>query len=261
MIISFLDCSFPSLILIPSSSNISSPLEFRRDQDFFISSRIEFNCNKSFSFQIRWTISNGSNSVMVDPRLVILTMSELFVPSRTLSFGLYQLTLTLTLNVSSNLTRVSQSAYVRINPSGITANLLPLGTSMITRGSKDDLQLNPGLYSVDGDEDQFNAEVNPLSLFFDEWMNICRIGFTNIIVESLACQVFLLWTDHWFPWTISVVGILWILRVWTTEKVKKNENWSKTNRQLLSEWIVVDLCRWSSVIEIFVDYSQWIVSL
>ena len=157
------DCSSPSLILIPSSSNLSFPLQFRRDQDFFISSRIQFNCNKSFSLEMQWTISNGSNAVMVDPNVVILTTSELFVPSRTLSFGIYQLTLTMTRNVSSNLTRVSQSAYVRINPAGITANLVPLGTSMITRGSKEDLQLNPGLYSVDLDEEQFNAEVNPHS--------------------------------------------------------------------------------------------------
>ena len=163
LILSFLDCSFPSLILIPRSSNISFPLQFRRDQDFWLSSRIELNCNKSFSLEMQWTISNGSNDVMIDPNVVILTTSELFIPSRTLSFGLYQLTLTLTLNISSNLTTLSQSAFVRINPSGITINLVPLGTSLISRGSKDDLQLNPGLYSVDLDQEQFNASVNPSS--------------------------------------------------------------------------------------------------
>ena len=51
-----------------------------------------------------------------------------------------------------------------------------------------------------------------------------RIGFTTIIVESLACQVFLPWTVHWFPWMIPVVLILWILRVWTIEQVKENED-------------------------------------
>lgn len=51
------------------------------------------------------------------------------------------------------------SAYVRINPSGITANLIRLGTSMITRGHDQDLQLNPGLYSSDSDGYPFNASV------------------------------------------------------------------------------------------------------
>lgn len=104
---------------------------------------------------------------MVDPSVVLLTTSELFIPSRTLPFGVYQLTLTMTLNVSSNVTRLSRSAYVRINPAGITANLVPLGTSLITRGEEEDLQLNPGLYSVDLDEDQFNASVNPSHFLTD----------------------------------------------------------------------------------------------
>ena len=117
---------------------------------------------------MQWTISNGSTSVVIDSS-VITTSSELFVPSRTLAFGVYQLTLMVTLKTSSNMIRSSKSAYVRINPAGITANLVLLGTSMITRGSQQDLQLNPGLYSVDLDDDQFNASVNHshLSLFSD----------------------------------------------------------------------------------------------
>ena len=168
---SVVDCFSPSLILIPSSSNLSFPLQFRRDEDFFISSTIELNCNQSFAFQMQWTISNGSNSFIVDSS-ILTSSSELFLPSRTFPFGLYQLTLTMTWNHSSTPTRLSRSISVQINPAGITANLLPLGTSLITRGEEQDLQLNPGLYSVDGDEQQFNAEVNPSSLFFDEWMSV-----------------------------------------------------------------------------------------
>ncbi|CAF1380176.1 unnamed protein product, partial [Rotaria sordida] len=51
----------------------------------------------------------------------------------------------------------SSSAYVRITASGITANLVQLGTSMITRGSQQDLLFDPGTYSVDPDEDSFDA--------------------------------------------------------------------------------------------------------
>ena len=54
----------------------------------------------------------------------------------------------------------SASAYVKITPSGITANLVPYGTSMITRGHEQDLVLDPGLYSIDRDGNAFNASVS-----------------------------------------------------------------------------------------------------
>ena len=146
-------CFVRRLILIQSSSNVSSPLQFRRDQDFFISSITELNWKQLFLLEMEWTTPNASNYFMVDPSLVILTKSELFVPSRSLSFGVYQLTLMVTLNSSSNATKSSESTFVQINPAGITANLVPSGTSMITRGEQQDLQLNPGLYSVDENEE------------------------------------------------------------------------------------------------------------
>jgi hypothetical protein len=54
----------------------------------------------------------------------------------------------------------SASAYVRITPSGITANLVQYGTSMITRGHQQDLLLDPGTFSVDPDATTFNASVS-----------------------------------------------------------------------------------------------------
>jgi hypothetical protein len=160
------DCLSPSLILNPSSSNVSFPLQFRRDQDFSISSTIELNCNKSFRLGMEWTISNGSSSLLVNPSLVNLTTSELFLPPRTLPLGVYQLTLTITFNVSSNVTTSAKSTFVQINSAGVTANLVPLGTSQITRGEQQDLQFNPGLNSVDLDGDPFNASVNLPRLSF-----------------------------------------------------------------------------------------------
>ncbi|CAF3624741.1 unnamed protein product [Adineta steineri] len=53
--------------------------------------------------------------------------------------------------------KASSSAYVRITATGITANLVQLGTSMITRGDQQDLLLDPGTFSVDPDEDTFDA--------------------------------------------------------------------------------------------------------
>ena len=148
-------CSSPSLTVVPSSSSLCFPVQFRRDEAFLISSITDLNCNQSFQLGMKWTFCNGSNPVVVDSS-VFTQNSELFVPPRTFPFGVYQLTL----NVSSNVTK---SVHVQFNPSGITANLLPLRTSMITRGEEYDLHLNPGLYSLDLDEDQFNASVNPSS--------------------------------------------------------------------------------------------------
>ena len=54
----------------------------------------------------------------------------------------------------------TMSAHVKITPSGITANLVPYGTSMITRGHQQDLTLDPGTYSADIDGNVFNASVS-----------------------------------------------------------------------------------------------------
>ncbi|CAF4447184.1 unnamed protein product, partial [Adineta steineri] len=56
----------------------------------------------------------------------------------------------------SSLTSTS-SVYVQITPSGITANLIQYGTSMITRGTQQDLQFDPGTYSIDRDNNVLNA--------------------------------------------------------------------------------------------------------
>jgi hypothetical protein len=89
---------------------------------------------------------------------VLTTFSELYIPARTLAYGIYELELTVTMKASSNLIS-SLSAYVKITPSGITANLVQFGTSTITRGHQQNLTLDPGTFSVDPDGYEFNASV------------------------------------------------------------------------------------------------------
>ena len=155
------------LTLIPSTSNLSFPFQFRRNQDFFLSSKIEVNCNLSRSLSMKWTLKNCSSSgclssFALDSPMIVTTSTDFYVPSRTLPFGLFELTLMVTMiDLSSRFTS-SKSAYVRIIPSGLRANLVPLGTSMVTSGSGQDLNFNPGLYSVDLDEDHFNASVSSI---------------------------------------------------------------------------------------------------
>ena len=87
------------------------------------------------------------------------TFSELYVPPKTLPYGTFQLTLVITMSISTNLT-ASASIYVQINPSDIVVNLFQLGPSMVTTGYQQDLKLNPGMFSIDPDADIFNGNVS-----------------------------------------------------------------------------------------------------
>ena len=86
------------------------------------------------------------------------TASELYIPARVLDYGTYELKLTVIMSAAPQWWS-SVSAYVTINPSSITVNVLPYGTSIITHGHAQDLVLNPGTYSVDPDAVTFNASV------------------------------------------------------------------------------------------------------
>ena len=181
------------MTLIPSTSTFSAPLPFRRNQDFFISSNIELDCSASLSTTIQWTISicnsTCSSSFSFD-QSVKTTFSELYVPVRKLPLGIYQLTLTVSMSVSSSL-RSFASAYVRITPSNITANLIQLGTSMITSGYQQNLKLDPGTYSVDPDADQFNGSVSHTLIVISIFnLLIIRIGLIHIIVEFMDYSIF-----------------------------------------------------------------------
>jgi hypothetical protein len=94
----------------------------------------------------------------LDPT-VLTTFSELYIPARTLAYGIYKLDLTVTM-IKYPLLKTTVSVYVQITPSEITANLVQLGTSMITSGFETDLTLDPGSYSVDPDQNVFNATVS-----------------------------------------------------------------------------------------------------
>ena len=137
-------------------------MQFRRNQDFFISSYVQLKCTKSLETNTKWTIKNCTSSncsfqIQLD-QTVQTTSSELYIPAQTLPIGTYELTLTVTMIASPDLTS-SSSAYVRITSSGITANLVQYGTSMITSGYQQNLTMDPGLFSVDPDGNVLNASV------------------------------------------------------------------------------------------------------
>lgn len=147
-----------------SSSSLQSPTVFRRDEDFWIDSVIELNCTRASFTTIQWTItgcaSNCSLPITLDSA-VITTANLLDIPARTLSPGVYELKLTVTMDSSPNLTS-SAMTYVAIVPSGIRPNLIELGTLMISRGHQQSLLLNPGLHSRDSDGQSIHPRVSQL---------------------------------------------------------------------------------------------------
>ncbi len=143
---------------------------------------IQLNCDISLSTNIKWTIKNCTSTdcsfQIILSQKVITTFSELYIPARTLPYGVYELALTVIMTDAPSL-KTSSAAYVRITATGITANLVQLGTSMITRGDQQDLLLDPGSFSVDPDEDSFDPSVsidefrNSLLSFCTSEMEIC----------------------------------------------------------------------------------------
>ncbi|CAF1468493.1 unnamed protein product [Adineta ricciae] len=152
-------CSSPTVTVIPETSTLLSPIQYYRSEDFSITSIIKFNCNQSLSTKTQWKIkicySACSYEIQLDPA-VKTTFSELYIPKRTLPYGLYELNLTVTMMNISRLLRTSSVVYIQIISSDIIVNLIKYGTLMITQGFEEDLQLNPGKYSIDPDEETFN---------------------------------------------------------------------------------------------------------
>jgi hypothetical protein len=157
------ECAVPSVSLIPDSTSPGKPVLFRKSDSFHISSHIDVNCSISLSMHMEWTIkrcvSTCSTSILLYPSSLVTTNSELFIAARSLDYGLYELTLTVTMFVSSRL-NTSSSVYVQIDLSDMVANIFPLGTSSVTSSHNIDLVLDPGTHSMDPDSQTFNASVS-----------------------------------------------------------------------------------------------------
>lgn len=156
-------CYPPTITLIPCQSTLTSPISFPRSTGIVISSMIELNCDTSLPRILKWTIKNctsASCSFELDlGRKIPTTFSELYIPPRTLNYGIYELTLSVTMSDIPTLTS-SSTVYIRIIATGIIPNLIQLGTSMITRGHDQDLFFDPGTFSIDPDQDIFDASVS-----------------------------------------------------------------------------------------------------
>jgi len=157
-----LACFRPNITLFPASSDKENPLQIRRSQDFYISAVLKLKCADSLTIKTKWTIFNCTLNCSIQANIdssISTTFSEVFIPAKTLTYGLYQFNLTVSMSAMPHMDSLA-SAYVKINPSGITANLVKFGTSMVTSGEKQDLILDPGRHSIDPDDNTFNASVS-----------------------------------------------------------------------------------------------------
>ncbi len=128
---------------------------------------IKLNCNNSLRTTSKWIIINCTIncSKEISRDEIKTNYRELYIPSNILPYGIYQLILTVTMTLYPSLT-TTKSVFIQISPSGITANLVPLGTSMITIGYQQELKLDPGSHSLNPDGYAFDANVSlKLNLF------------------------------------------------------------------------------------------------
>ncbi|CAF3914703.1 unnamed protein product, partial [Adineta steineri] len=99
-------CYAPTITLVPGQSSLVSPLQYRKSQDFSITSMIQLDCSGSLSTITKWKITSCtsicSDQVQTDPTITT-TLSELYIPAKTLAYGIYQLTLNITMVDTPNL--------------------------------------------------------------------------------------------------------------------------------------------------------------
>jgi len=149
----FLDCPMPTIEIYPSSSY----LKFTRNQNVYISLATTYNCTVSIIPRSIWKIFKSSNQTESTPSFET-SENDLFIPARTLSFGIYKVELTATTPVDP--AKASFVTYIEICQSNIFIHFFPFQATTITHHYTEDLILNPGEYSFQINEISFHKEVN-----------------------------------------------------------------------------------------------------
>lgn len=156
-----LDCFAPSVKLIPSQSSLQSRIQYRKSQEFSISSIIMLNCSNSSSITTKWMIKNCSSfnctsQININENLIKTTLSELYIPSKILPYGIYEFMLTVSMTNLSQLKSFA-STYIEIISSDILINFNEYQSTMIKFGYQQNLIFNPGKYSINPDDEIFDA--------------------------------------------------------------------------------------------------------
>jgi hypothetical protein len=163
-----LDCLRAVISLVPYNPNITVPMKIKRSEDWSISSSLKLYCSKSLVTIEKWTVQACLNPLcsvqeQLNQSLPSTALGELYIPARTLKYGLYQMNLIVTMQAAPQWVS-SAITYVKIIPSPITVRLVQFGPAMITRGQQQILTLDPGRFSIDPDEANFSSNVNISSI-------------------------------------------------------------------------------------------------
>lgn len=152
------DCSPAKIELISKQSN-SVLIEYKFNENIFISSSIEFNCRELFSIKFQWIISN-STILNLNNENIRTTLNEIYIPSKILTIGIYEFKLMMIVNSSSSIFTSFQSILIKIIQSKkLIVSLIEFQTSKITLGINQQLLIEPGKYSFHDDGTQFIENV------------------------------------------------------------------------------------------------------
>ena len=123
------------------------PWRFRRHEHLYITSNIELICNYSSSVTSKWTIYNHSDGNRLNYSLNT-SEKDLFIPSQTLSSGLYKFELTITVTNDPSV-QSSVSVYIDISETTIHVQLIEMNTLILQHDYQEDLLFDPGQFSLD----------------------------------------------------------------------------------------------------------------
>ena len=159
-----LDCQNPTISIEKASSYFYEPTVYNRNELFSLKGRATIRCNISLENTKHWSLFRVDPSTGKDQSSLSLNdnptvdYGELVVQPNVLDFGLYRFNFKVTmLNTQNALFESEQDTFVSIVPSGIylsslAANKIPDGGRYeMTKGTEQDIQFNPFIYSYDID--------------------------------------------------------------------------------------------------------------
>lgn len=145
--------------------SLKYPLKYELNQDISLNSETEIDCQNSYALQRLWTIarcniSTNSCAIINLQSDIRLADSELIISAKRLSLGIYKIELTAQLITTSDTYVSSSTVYIQIIPSSLVYVFVTKSkTTVMTIGKNQDLLLEPGSYSVDGDGNNIKIDV------------------------------------------------------------------------------------------------------
>lgn len=177
----FLDHCPPIIKILPQS-----PLRFRQSEDFYLTQRIQFNCTEKSSTAPSWTFLScsplGLNLAQLNQSGARLK-NDVFIPAQTLSFGSYELELSVTTLTSPSLTS-KLTIDIEIVPTNTVTRLLSFDIPTIIHYYQQDLLFDPGKYSIDPNTITFESTVSMIY----EFLNLIE---KTIVILALELYILL----------------------------------------------------------------------